>query len=539
MEKLGTAKKAVCAILAAAMMLSAAACSGGSSASPAAAGTAAASSGAAAGAASAAPKTTDKMVIARAQDSINLDPVMTSDNVDIWVMNLLMEGLVKSSDDGKTIEPCLAEKWDISSDHLTYTFHLRKGVKFSDGTPVTGEDWVYSLKRVRDTKEGAWGSMLENVTDVQAPDDTTVIIKVKQPTAALLSDLSLFACGVMPKKYVEQAGTKGLSTKPVGTGPYMLKEWDKGQKMIFVANPNYWQAGKPVTKEIDFNLVADDNTRIMQLESGQIDIATDIPFNRIKELESVSGVNMKKVSSTEADFIALNNKNDKLKNPLVRQALAYATNRQDIINAVFFGNATVANTFISPSAPHFKSDIPSADYNVDKAKQLLQQAGESSLSLTIKINSGSTQDLQLATMLKEQWKKAGVTLDIVQMDNSARSADKNAFKYDVTPALLTSDISDTSELVELICIASMTQSMHLGWNGDKQQAAEKLAKQAGAEMDESKRKDLYGQALTLVNQDMPMIPLYYVPFPVAMRSNVQGFVQTPLGNYRFENLSKS
>lgn len=530
MKKFRQAKKILCALLAVTMMVSATACSGGSETSSAA-GSASESSETS--------KVTDKIVMARASDSVNLDPVMTSDNVDIWVMNLMMEGLVKSSDDGKSVEPCLAENWDISSDNLTYTFHLRQGVKFSDGTPVTGADWVYSLTRVRDTEEGAWGFVLENVTDIEAPDDNTVVITVSQPTAALLSDLSLFACGVMPKAYCEQAGTTGISTKPVGTGPYMLQEWDKGQKMIFVKNPYYWQDGKPLTKEIDINLVADDNTRIMQLQSGQIDIATDIPFNRIAELESTSGVTMKEEPSTEADFIALNNKSDKLKDPRVRQALAYATNRQDIINAVYFGKADIANTFISPSAPHYTSDIPSADYDVDKAKSLLSEAGESNLSLDIKIVSGNTQQLQIATMLKDQWGKAGVTLNIIQLDSSTRSADKNAFNYDVTPALLTSDISDTSELAELICVASMTQSMHLGWNGDKQQQAEQLVKQAASEMDDSKRKDLYAQALELVHEDMPMIPLYYVPFPVAMRSDVQGFVQTPLGNYRFDDLCKS
>lgn len=523
-------------LLAAALILTAPACSG-RSASSASGTTAGASGAAAAGASSGASGS--KIVMARASDSINLDPVMTSDNVDIWVMNLIMEGLVKSSDDGKTVEPCLADKWDISKDDLTYTFHLKQGVKFSDGTPVTGADWVYSLKRVRDTKEGAWGFVLGNVTDITSPDDGTVVIKVKKPTAALLSDLSLFACGVMPQKYVEQQGTKGLATKPAGTGPYMLKEWDKGQKMVFVKNPYYWQQGKPLAGEIDINVVADDNTRIMQLESGQIDIATDIPFNRTKELGSVSGVTMKEVPSTEADFLALNNKNPKLQDARVRQALAYATNRQDIINAVYFGAATAANTFISPSAPHYTSAIPSADYSVDKAKFLLAEAGASNLSLSIKIVSGNTQQLQLATMLKAQWQKAGVTLSIVQEDSSTRTADKNAFKYDVTPALLTSDISDTSELAELICVSSMTQSMHLGWNGPKQLQAQSLVEQAASSMDDSKRKELYAQALQLVHEDMPMIPLYYVPFPVAMRSNITGFVQTPLGNYRFNDLSKS
>jgi len=479
-----------------------------------------------------------KIVMARANDSSNLDPMMAVHNDDLWMMNLMVEGLVKSDDAGKTIQPCLAEKWDISADGLTYTFHLKKGVKFSDGKDVTTDDWIYSLKRIRDTKDGAWGFTMENMADVTAPDANTLVITLKKPSSAFLSDLSLFANAVMPKAYCEQKGPEGIAQNPVGTGPFMLKQWDKGQKMVFVKNPNYHEKDKPITDEIDINVVPDDNTRIMQLQGKQIDIASDIPFNRISELKGASGVKMELVPSTESDYISFNYKNPKFADVRVRQALAYALDRQAIIDAVFFGNAKINNTFISPAAPHFNANVTPRDYNQEKAKQLLAEAGASNLSIDFLVYSGNTRDIQVVTMLKEQWSKIGVNVNIQQVDSSVFKQSRNALKYDMLLSMLTSDITDTSELVELICVAKMSDSQHTGWNGTLQQQAESLVKKAAVSTDENERKTLYGQAMQLVQDDQLIIPLYNVPYAIAISDQIKGFVQTPLGNYRFENLTK-
>lgn len=531
MRKKGWKKRLCSGILAAALAVSMAGCgSAGSSTSAASTSNESAASAEDTGAASA------EIKVARSSDSSTLDPMLVTNNVDIWMMNLIMEGLVKSSDDGKSVEPCLADSWEISDDGLSYTFHLKQGVKFSNGQDVTTDDWIYSLERVRDTEESAWAFTLSNVSDITAPDADTLVFTLTTPLASFLSDLSLFANVVMPKDYVEQQGSDGIAVAPIGVGPYLLQSWEKGSKMVFVKNPYYYNTDEPVTDTITFYVVPDDNTRIMQLEGGQVDMATDIPFSRVEELKNTSGINMELVDSTESDYISFNYTNEKLKDVRIRQALAYATNRDDIIKAVFYGNATINNTFISPSAPHFNADVTPRDYDVDKAKSLLAEAGASNLELTILITSGDTQNLQVATMLKDQWAKAGVTLNIEQMDQSARSEKRTNLDYDVLLSLLTSDISDTSELMELICVADMAQSMHTGWNGEIQQQAEKLVTDAASEMDEAKRKDEYGQAQQLVQDDQLIVPLYNVPFAVAMSDKVQNFVQTPLGNYRFGEL---
>ena len=137
--------------------------------------------------------------IARGGDTTTMDPIFAGDNVDIWVMNIVFEGLVRSTADGKSVEPCLATSWDISEDGKVYTFHLREGVCFSDGTPVTAEDWKYSLER--SLNEGAWSTLIASIEDVVVVDENTIDIVLKNPSGSLLSCLASFFCVVVPKDY--------------------------------------------------------------------------------------------------------------------------------------------------------------------------------------------------------------------------------------------------------------------------------------------------------------------------------------------------
>ena len=189
-------------------------------------------------------------------------------------MNLVFEGLVRSTADGKSIEPCLATSWDISDDGLVYTFHLREDVKFSDGTPVTAEDWEYSLERSLEL--GAWNSLISSIDDVKAVDEKTIDIVLKNPSGSLLASLAAFFCAVVPKDYYSSTDDDTLASNPIGTGPFYLESWVPQESMCFKKNPNYWDAEHPFADEIDFLVVPDDNTRIMQLQAGQVDIATGI-----------------------------------------------------------------------------------------------------------------------------------------------------------------------------------------------------------------------------------------------------------------------
>ena len=479
------------------------------------------------------------VVMARSIDSETLDPALASKNQDIWMMNFALEGLVRSTEDGKDVEPAVADSWTISDDYLTYTFHLRDGIKFSNGEEVTPEDCVYSINRAKNMEGGPYTSMISAITDIRAEGEDSVVVTVEQPTPYLLSLLAMFPCSIMPQAYCEEVGDEGIANCPVGTGPFALESWEKNNGMVFVKNDYYWQEGLPTVEEFHMNVVTDDNTRMMQLKSGQIDMA-EVPLSQLDDLKNTDGIVVEAFPSTSVDYIILNCQNEKLQDVRVRQALELATDKEAIIKAVSYGYGEPADSFISPAAPHYNTNLPKVTRDVEKAKQLMTEAGYGDgMELTVEIASGNTAELQEATLLKEQWQEIGVTLNIEQVDGATASANWSALDYEVYFSYLTSDMTDTSQLASLWCDYDSTQCWSSGWNDDKQKEAEALVEKAGTEMDETKRAEYYGEMQEIVAEEVPNIPLYNSSFYVAHTTDIDNVAQTPLGNYRFETLTKS
>ncbi|MBQ8536793.1 MAG: ABC transporter substrate-binding protein [Clostridia bacterium] len=474
--------------------------------------------------------------IARGGDTTTMDPIFAGDNVDIWVMNLVFEGLVRSTPDGKSVEPCLATSWEVSEDGLTYTFHLREGVKFSNGEPVKAEDWEYSLER--SINEGAWSSLISCIDDVVVVDDNTIDIKLKTPSGALLANLAAFYCVVVPKDYYAANAADVLASEPIGSGPFYLDSWVPEENMCFKKNPYYWEEGKPQATEINFRVVPDDNTRVMQLQSGQVDAITGISAQMKVMLEATPDVKVTEFESTHVNYISMNYTSEKLNDVRVRQALSYGTNRDDIIMAVYDGMGSRCTSIVWPAAPHFNPNLPTYDYDVEKAKALLADAGMENLELDLIITAGSPEDLMMATILKAQWEKIGVTLNIQQLDSAARREHRNGLTFEILLNYFTSDIIDTSENLEMFCYDENYNCWHLGWNGPEQQRAEDLVRAAGATNDEEVRMKNYQEAQLIFAEQALIIPINCVPTTIAVRSNIEGFIQTPLGNYLFNDLVK-
>ena len=475
------------------------------------------------------------VTIARGTDTVTLDPAFAGDNVDIWVDSLIFEGLVRASADGTEIQPCLADTWDISEDGLTYTFHIRDGAKFSDGSDVTAEDAAFSIERA--LNDGSWNSLISCIKEAKAVDDSTVEIDLNNPSGSLLSCLASFICAVYPENYYSEADTDTLTREPLGSGAFYLEEWDPDEKMILKKNPYYWEEGYPLADEIDLLVVPDDNTKLMQLQAGQIDAMEGVSAQMRTQLQSTQGVKILDFPTTHVDYVSFNYTNEKLNDKRVRQALNYATNREDINQAVFGGLGTLCPSVVWPTAEFFNPDQKSYDYDPDKAKELLKEAGAENLDLNLIISTGDTSSLMEATILKDQWSKVGVNLEIEQMDSSARRDARNNLTFEVLLNYFTSDITDTAENMEMFCIKDNFDCWHLGWNGKDQEEAEKLVKEAGATNDKEIRKKDYYKAQEIMADNALIIPLCTLPETVAVRDNVSGFEQGILGNYYFNELT--
>lgn len=478
------------------------------------------------------------ITLGRANDSDNLDPVTCVGNINIFIFNLIVEGLVKTSDDGSDIEPCLADSWTVSDDKLTYTFKVKSGLVFSDGSKVTAEDWKWTFDRAIETEDSNWHSTVENIDHVQCPDDTTVAVTLKTPAASALACLCIFELGVQSKTYYDKVGADEYKNGIIGTGPYKVKEWKKGEYLTLEKNDKYRDSSLPLTKEIEFKVVADDNSRTIQLQGGDIDIATDLPLSTLKTLESDSACEPHADPSTFTYFLSLNTKNQYLSNQNVREALYVATDPQQFVDMTTYGYGTAIATIFSTTSEYCDKSLKVNTADTSKAKELLSQAGfASGFELKLLVKGGDDFTAQLATILQSQWKEIGVTVNIDTQETTAYKQARKNMDMDVIVSGWSDDIQDPSEFMQFVFDFDVVS----GYYSNMQQPDDMVAlnNAANQESDVDKRKDLYKQIQEGFRKEAIFVPLLSIPYQNAISKKVSGFVQTPLGNYRFEKLAKS
>ena len=466
------------------------------------------------------------------QDAKTFDPIMTIENADIWVMDNMNANLVRVTKDGTGLEPDLAEKWTLSDDKKTYTFTLRDGLKFSDGTPIKASDVKFSLERLRDTKESVMGSMYQVVTKVEAPDDRTVVITTDTPSAPLLSTLAMFSASILPEAAVKAEGDD-FGTKPVGAGAFMLKNWAHGDKIELVKNPNYWEASRVKLDKVEWIYVPDDNTRMLKLQAGETDATIFVPFNMVAQMKQDPNIDMHLDPSSREDFLILNEKNKPLDDVRVRQAICMAIDREAIVKAVLFGNGEVANSFIPGGALYYNKDNPTCKYDPAGAKKLLADAGATDLKFKFLIDSGNSVNDQTAVLIKDNLAKVGIDAEIEKEESGQEWDTIVAGEYDLSIVYWTNDIIDPDEKATFSLYGKDdNRSYYTNYNNPK---VTDLIDQGRVEMDPAKRTEIYNEIQKIASEEVNWVDLYYSPFRNASRSNVKGFYQNPTGRFMLED----
>ncbi|MGZ4567520.1 MAG: ABC transporter substrate-binding protein [Blastococcus sp.] len=476
------------------------------------------------------------LTIARSQDIISMDKTTTFDNNSIYVMEQIMEPLFTVSKDGSKVEPYLATGYDISADKLTYTIHLRKGVTFSDGKPLTAADVKFSIDEDTKTGTDGWGYINAAIDTVTATDDNTVTIKLKYAWAPLLADLSLFSNGIIPNNYGGKT-KDAFYQAPVGTGPFVWGSWTKGQSVKVTANKKYW-GNKPHLDAVTWTVVADANTRKLQLQGGQIDIDDTPDWSSFSSLKGTAGINAQTFPSTYEEYITFNEQHKPFQDVHVRRAIASAIDRNAIIKTVLFGNGTVADSLLSPGTPFYDKNNGAPGFDVAKAKQELAQSSvPNGFSTTILISSGNPDQASIAQILQSELKQIGIDLKIQQLDPTAQKQARLKSQFDMVAQAWTMDIPDPDEWTSFAVDPDGGSHSSFSYYNNPQVIA--LNKQAEKETDDSKRAQLYSQLQKQVSADSPFAYLYYAPYVFAMKDSVKGFYSTPLGNYHLEDVYKT
>lgn len=474
----------------------------------------------------------DTFKMALTQDAISMDPIATSDNTSIWVQLLIYDTLVRPSRDAKTLEPGLAESWTVSEDGLTYTFKLREA-QWSDGQPVTADDVVYSLKRAGG-ENSDWGRFFSPITGFETPDDRTVVLKLDKPFTPLINNLALFAGAILPKAELEEKGDAFFET-PIGSGPFELEAWNKGQGFDLAANDHYWQAGKPALKEVELRIVPEGNSRVLQLKAGEIDAAIELPLNQVKDLEAADNVHAEIAEVLRSDFVLMNTRHKPFDNEKVRQAMNYAVDKEGLVKGLLYGSGEVARSPLPPMA-YADPSLEAYPYDVEKAKSLLAEAGfENGFSTKLLVDSGKPLHRQVAQALQSYFAAVGVKVEIQLVDGATHWTTTKSGDYDMAVAYATSDTIDPDQLAGFLIVnPERANAYHTEWKSER--VNELYAKERETP-DGPKREAQFQEMVKIAHDGAPSIFLFHPGAAFGYRDNVHGFKVLPTSNFRLEDVT--
>ncbi|MFC0219394.1 ABC transporter substrate-binding protein [Pseudochelatococcus lubricantis] len=320
------------------------------------------------------------LVFVQSEQPTNLVALLSPD-VSRDVSGKIVEGLLDYDFDLKPI-PQLAVAWEVSEDGLRYTFRLRQGVKWHDGKDFTSADVAHSIGIVSERHSRA-RSTFANLAEIQTPDDHTVVLLLSQPAPYLLGALPASEVPIVPKHLYEgkDPGTNPVNARPVGTGPFVYKEWVRGSHILLERNPNYWDQPKPYVDRIVFRTITDPGARTILFETGEAHIAStgSVPLSELKRLLALPHLEITtkgQAFNAGVTRLEFNLDNDYLKRLPVRQAIAHAIDKQAILDTVFYGYGAVVDGPISVDLPTFFSgDLPHHAHDPAKAEKLLDEAG--------------------------------------------------------------------------------------------------------------------------------------------------------------------
>ena len=493
----------------------------------------------------------EELVFVNYRDIRDLNPHLYAG--EMYAQEMLYETLVNITADG--YEGCLAESWDISDDGKTYTFHIRDGVKFSDGEVCDSNAIKANFDAIIENKDRhTWLEMMNLLVGVSAPDDKTFVIELSEPYYPLLTELGVtrpFA--MISPKAMKDGSTKDGVNAYIGTGPYVLTDFVTDEYAVFEANENYW-GEQPKIKKITVKVIPDNQTRILALEKGEIDMIFGKNMIDADAINQYTGNDKFTVSlsdPTSTRQIVLNTTRDVLADKEVRQALQHATNKQTISEGIFYGLEQPADTLFAKTVPYCDIDLEPYAYDVELAQSMLDEAGwvvgsdkirekdGQKLNIDLLYNSDSVTEKAIAEYLQSEYQKIGIALNIHGEEEQSYRDNMKAGNFDMVFNICWGTPYDPqSSLAAMRAPVYGDYAAQLGLEdkADIDQAITDVL----VSTDETKRQELYTFVLTRLHEDAVYIPLTYECNKAIYRSDLQGFhftqtqYEVPFADFYFE-----
>lgn len=488
------------------------------------------------------------LVYGRGGDADSLDPVKTSSGESVTVLTNVFDTLVTYDDtpgispqDKLKIVPALAESWTTSDDGLVWTFKLREGVKFHDGTPFDADAAVFNLERCRAQAVG-YAANFSAIDTIEKTGDHEIVLRLKQPSPILLNNLALFAASIGSPTAI-QDDEDGFSRHPVGTGPFKFVSWQPKQKLTLAAYDEHWR-GKPGVDRVVIVPVDENAARVQMLERGEIHIADNLPPSALDELAKRPEIEILSDPGQNVGYLSMNNEKAPLDDVDVRQAIWQAIDRQRLVDVVYAGHAVPAYTLVPPTVTAHEPEIAAmsqAERPFDPAAaraKIEAVARARGLSLPIKLRffvmkqprPYMQQPLETANFIRDALQEIGIDAEISTIDLRQYWQRLQRGEHELALAGWTSDNNDPENF-----LYNLLDYDHIHDDGGNNLSRFRNEEMHGwlmaaqTEMDPAKREAYYRDAQRLVFDQAPLVPLVYTTVRTAERKEVEGFDLHPTG----------
>jgi peptide/nickel transport system substrate-binding protein len=461
----------------------------------------------------------------------NLDPRIGADAYSEHVDGLIFSSLVGRDANMKVI-PDLAESWDMP-DPVTYIFHLRRGVKFHDGRPLTSADAKYTLDTVisgplKTPKRQTY----KLVTSVETPDDGTLVIRLSEPYASLLWNLSSPGIGIVPRG----SGAE-MAQHPIGTGPFRFVSAATDEEIVLERNENYFGVA-PKIERLRLRIVPDVTVRALELRKGSADVAINsLTPDMVVALAKKRGLAALQEPGSSMAYLAFNFEDPLLAKREVRQALAYATDRATIIKYLLRGQARPAQSLLPPNHWAFDADVQQYDFDPQHAEKLLDAAGYPRradgvrLRLTLKTSTDEFTRLT-SEAIADQWKRVGVDLELRPLEFATFYSDITRGSFQMYTLRWVGGNNDP-DLFESVFSSKKMPPVGSNRGHYKNPELDTLLDESRVEMDQGRRKEILARVQEIVAADEPYINLWYVDNVCVHRERLEGIALSPGGDYDF------
>lgn len=489
----------------------------------------------------------DAYVTSSTGDARTLIPFLADDSASSSICELVYNGLTKIDRDLNIVGD-LAERWDVSKDGLTITFHLRRDVKWHDGTPFTAEDVLFTFRTILTPETGCpYISSYSVITDMRAVDSHTVTFRYERPYAPALSK---FGMGIIPAHLFTGGGDirkSPYARAPVGTGPYVFSRWESGQYIVLEANPHYFE-GVPGIKGYVFRIIPDQAVQFLELISEGIDSMGLSPYQflyRSKTREFSERINKYRYLDHSYTYIGYNLKDPLFSDKRVRQALSYGIDRQQIIDAVLLGLGEACTGPFLKGTAFYNDEVPGYAYDPAKAAALLAEAGWKDADgngvlekdgrefrFTIATNQGNQVRENVATVIQDQWSRFGVSMEIKVIAWSA-FLDQFVHRKNFQAVILGWTIPIDPDLYSVWHTESMAEG-GLNYVSYSDARVDELIEAGRREFDAARRSEIYGEIHARLSEDAPYTFLFFPYATPAIQKRFKGIDPAPAGiGYNF------